>query len=492
MGVGELDQNRKAKRKRYETIGKDEMNLLEYCIFSATNRVDRKTKSLLFEDPVFCNIERRQLVRRLIVAFSAEYGRPTSRDDQVMVAMMKKSRDDGFSSQRVYFTRYELLKILGWPENGQNYERIDQALNRITGTHLIWDNAFWDNEAKSWVDRKFSIIDDVHLYDRDKYQWAQERGDQPRPQSWFKWSDVMFESFQAGYIKSIDLELVNGLNENVAKRLYRWLDKHFNNPKRKMPVEVPIAVLAGQKLGFQKAPASHLQRMLQPAIKELEAISYLAPDTTRFAGKGKDCVVRFRPVRKETKISEQTTHKPESKLQSNSLAAALESRGVSRRSALRWAEKEREQASLQLEHLEWLLQTGWKPEKGTGAWLSAAIRGAFTPPTGFQTRAERRRNQLQRENHRREVNEKKALRDSSRRKVEKTQREQVARYLRELTQEKRISLERKAVASGNRFLSDRLEQLERNGEQQMAAVYREKLISDYVRTMIEIDSPQTD
>jgi len=391
-----MTESRNTQAKPAPVIGKDEMNLLEYCIFSATDRVDRKTKSLVFEDPVFCNIEKRQLTRKLTVAFSAEYGRPTARDDQVMVAMMKKSRDEGFRSQRVSFTRYELLKILGWPENGQNYARIDQAMNRIIGTHLVWENAFWDNAQKSWADRKFSIIDDVLLYDRDKYQRTRERAGEPRPQSWFKWSDVMFESFQAGYIKSVDLQLLNSLSENVAKRLYRWLDKHFNNPKRRMPIEIPVAMLAKQKLGFQSAPASHLQRMLKPAIAELEAMSYLAPDTARFVGKGKNCVIRFRPIRKKNRISDQTTQKPEkADATKNGLCAALEERGLAQQTAQQFAARHPEQSQLQIEHLDWLLMTGWKPAKGTGAWLSAAIRGQFSPPSDFKTKEQRQQEQVQ-------------------------------------------------------------------------------------------------
>ena len=286
---------KKTARLPAEHIGKDEMNLLEYCVFSATKNVDRKTKSLLFEDEVYCNIENRKVKRKLTVAFSAQYGRPTVYDDMLLVALMKKTRDQGFENQRIYFTRYELIRMLDWPDNGQSYTRIDDALNRLIGTHLIWDNAFWDNEAKSWVDRKFSIIDDAHLFDREKYHRSRANSGESNPQSWFKWSDVMFDSFQAGYIKTIDLKKLNSLKENVGKRLYRWLDKHFKNPRRRMPIEVGLATLTNQKLGFKNAPASHLKRMLEPAISELEQKGIVAKDDSRFQGRGKKCTVRFRP-----------------------------------------------------------------------------------------------------------------------------------------------------------------------------------------------------
>ena len=96
---------KKTGRLPAEHIGKDEMNLLEYCVFSASKNVDRDTKSLLFEDEVYCNIEKRKVKRKLTVAFSAQYGRPTVSDDMLLVALMKKTRDLGFENQRVHFTR---------------------------------------------------------------------------------------------------------------------------------------------------------------------------------------------------------------------------------------------------------------------------------------------------------------------------------------------------------------------------------------------------
>lgn len=481
-----MGEKRNDIAKKSEFIGKDEMNLLEYCIFSATNRVDRKTKSLVFEDPVFCNIERRQLTRRLTIAFSAEYGRPTARDDLVLVAMMKKSRDEGFSSQRVHFTRYELLRILGWPENGQNYERIDQALNRILGTHLVWDNAFWDKAEKSWVDRKFSIIDDVHLYDRDKYDRARDRLGESRPQSWFKWSDVMFESFQAGYIKSVDLELLRNLRESVSKRLYRWLDKHFNNRKRKMPIEIPIATLAARKLGFQSAPASHLKRMLRPAIEELEALSYIAPETGRFVGSAKNCVVRFRPIGKENRIPDPSCRKSTpSQTTLGGLAGELYKRGLSRQAAITWAKQDPELSRLQLEHLDWLLATDWKPKKGEGAWLSAALKGRYQPPAAFKQNAAAKKEAELTERRTAAREKRRAIREEERMRNEREQQDRVGMYLRSLRPEERAELERNAIESGDSFSRNRLHQLERDGDELMAPAYREKLVTDYVQSLLK-------
>src|SRR5258708_2595493 len=45
----------------------------------------------------------------------------------------------------------------------------------------------------------------------------------------FRWSSVIFESFCSGYLKKLDYATVLKLG-STAKRLYRYLDKHFNPP----------------------------------------------------------------------------------------------------------------------------------------------------------------------------------------------------------------------------------------------------------------------
>ena len=148
------------------------MNLLENCIFSATPRVDHKIESLCFDN------QKGSTKQKLTVAFSSKFGRPTSTDDLILLALMKLSYDAGLTktskskdagNRRIYFTRYQIAKLLKWPDNGESNNKIWQFFDRIRGTHLDCENSFRDNRSKSWVSRKFSIIDDVYLYNRENY-----------------------------------------------------------------------------------------------------------------------------------------------------------------------------------------------------------------------------------------------------------------------------------------------------------------------------------
>ncbi len=361
-------------------IGKDEMNLLEYCIFSANDRVDRKTKSLVFEDV------RDGRPRKLTVAFSAEYGRPTVRDDQVLVALLKLTRDQGFQSATVHFTRYEVLNILGWPNTGHYYKQIEHALDRIRGTTLNWENAYWDHRAKEWATRKFSIIDDVELLDRGRFERIRHASAEKQPKSSFRWSDVMFDSFAAGYIKTLDLEIFRSIQGDVAKRLYRWLDKHFKNPKRRLPIQLPLETLAVQKLGFRQAAPSHLQRMLRPAIDELERQGIIRTEQTRFSRRNRQFQVCFQPQRS---LSAKMNDLPGRQPVELPLAHQLVERGVDHRTANRLAKEFPEESQRQLEIFDHRVSAGWKPRMSAGGYLKEAIEREFSGPPGFKTSTQR-------------------------------------------------------------------------------------------------------
>ena len=98
-----------------------------------------------------------------------KHGLPTSLDDEVLVGLIQLTkRRSNFTDARVQFSRYELIELLGWPQSGQSYRRIEEALHRWVGVVLMYENAWWDNVAKSWVDENFHVLDNVTLYDRER------------------------------------------------------------------------------------------------------------------------------------------------------------------------------------------------------------------------------------------------------------------------------------------------------------------------------------
>jgi hypothetical protein len=260
------------------TISRDEMNLAEFPLTVLSTRSNPKLKTLEFHDTI--RGKSGEVVdRHWIITGADRFGLPTASDDEVLLGLLKLTVDDGFRDRKVFFTRYELLRILRWTTEGRSYVRLQKALDRLSGVRIKATNAFYDNESKSHSTRNFGILDGYEINDG--------RSLEPKP-SFFTWSDVLFKSFQVGFIKKLDFDYYLGLQSAVSKRLYRYLDKHF---WYKSKVQINLFTLAHEKIGISRnyAYASSLKQQLDPAIEELVKRGFLAG--CEYAGKGKDTEV---------------------------------------------------------------------------------------------------------------------------------------------------------------------------------------------------------
>jgi hypothetical protein len=256
-------------------MGKDEMNLAEFPLTTLANRVPHGCKTLVFEDCIFDKGRRQPVTRRLTISASDKYGLPTALDDEVILGLVQLSKADDFASRQVQFSRYQLVHLLGWREEGKSYARLEESLKRWLGVTLYYENAWWDKCRKKWVDAHFHLLDNLILYHRAKRGERSARDDEGKPLSSFIWNEIIFRSFQAGYIRKLDLQFYHTLKSAVAKRMYRFLDKkfYFGHEKR-----YSLAQFAREHVGLSRNyDAAQLKRRLNPAIKELEETGYLKP-----------------------------------------------------------------------------------------------------------------------------------------------------------------------------------------------------------------------
>ena len=174
--TGAFDQQNEESSSSADPGWKDELNLAEFPIAALTDRIPDGQTTMVFED----RLERRDsppIVRRLTIMGTHKHGLPTSLDDEVLVGLIQLTkRRSNFTDPRVQFSRYELIELLGWPQSGQSYRRIEEALHRWVGVVLMYENAWWDNAAKSWVDEQFHVLDNVTLYDRERWRTSARSG----------------------------------------------------------------------------------------------------------------------------------------------------------------------------------------------------------------------------------------------------------------------------------------------------------------------------
>jgi hypothetical protein len=245
-------------------VAVDEMNLAELPLASISDRFLDGTKTVIFEDTVWDYKLRKRLPRRLELSGSDRYGLPTAKDDDVLLGCVQLSHLGEFASREVAFSRYELLKLLRWSDTTRNYSRLSVSLRRWKGLSVYSNRAFYDKERESWVNKDFGVIDNLYIYERE----VEERINAPAS-SWFVWNEVIYNSFQSGYLKLLDWELYCSLESPVAKRLYRFLDKRFYHNKR---VEIDLKQLAIRKIRISSEyNTAQMKRVLLPGIEELEA-----------------------------------------------------------------------------------------------------------------------------------------------------------------------------------------------------------------------------
>lgn len=255
--------------------GKDEMNFAEFPLGVISKRTEPATKTLVFEDEIIDQKSGKPMKRRVTVSGTDDVGLPTSTDDDVLLALVQVAKLQKFLSKRVYFTRYHVLRILGWPPNGQNYKRLGIALERWQGVKVKYENA-WRSDGTWAKEEYFHIIDNVQLNEESVLGAPENDPEQTAFEfatSWFQWNDVVFKSFQSSNLKSLDFAAVMALNSAISRRLYRFLDKRFYQRSR---LEFDLRTLAYEHIGFARStPINEVKRQVSDAIDELENCGFL-------------------------------------------------------------------------------------------------------------------------------------------------------------------------------------------------------------------------
>ena len=249
--------DRQASTEPASLLGRDEMNLAEFPITLLADYAPKGRR------PSISKVGNGQLT----VTGSDAYGLPTALDADVIVALiyLTKLRND-FKDVKVNFSRYELIKLLNWPDKGSSYNRLDQALNRWGGVLLVYDKCWWNNKTKRYVSAKMHILESVVITEPGKTR----DGRSHLPLSTFTWNKTFIESCQADNLRQLDLDTYFSLKSAISKRLYRFLGKRFY---RQDDWTFDLDEIAFDRVGLSRsyADADKIKEKLQPAIDELEA-----------------------------------------------------------------------------------------------------------------------------------------------------------------------------------------------------------------------------
>jgi hypothetical protein len=441
QGLFDLGSDAAEQPKQVFRLGKDEMNLAEFPITLLTDRVPRDQKVIEYQDQIYDEKTGRAITRKLTISADESHGLPTAVDDDVILALIQVTKiNNNFTSREVEFSRLELIKMLDWPDSGFSYKRLTTSLKRWLGVSLVYENAWWDRKQQGWTTKGFHIIDNFELNDSRIPGLQGELFS-----SKVIWNKALFESFQAGYLKSIDYNLYLKLQHPTAKRMYRFLSKRmYHRPDWTFD----LRDLAFEHVGLSrnyKGNAGKIKEKLQPAIEELESMGFLEPlgREDRYQKDGKDWKIRL-------------IHRlPSPSLPADDVAGAgkpshlvdeLNQRGVTRTTAAELTGKRPARAIAQkIEVFDWLMANKDKRvKKNPAGYLVKSIQDDYVAPTGFVSKADqgareeaRRAAEMQAEEELRRKNENRVR--------EMAEREAIDEYRRGLTPEQLAVLEAEAL-----------------------------------------------
>ncbi len=264
-------QPKKAHRVEVIRHGRDEMNLVEYPFASLWKNTEPGTEILHEWETTHPR------TGKIVKAFwrvtgDPQLGLPTVRDEQLYLVLMELTQEAGLTSPLVHFTRHDLIKRLGWSHCQREYDMLRDGFTRLKAVTITSQNAFWDAQARSFRITGIALIDQFDILEEQPGRKSAQQS--PLPLSIFKWNDVLFDSFQAGYLKALDLTFAQSLDSPLALRLYRYLDKKAFNARRSFEIE--LTALCERHLGMRTSPypSKHKER-LRPAHEELMARGFL-------------------------------------------------------------------------------------------------------------------------------------------------------------------------------------------------------------------------
>lgn len=285
-----MDQNVKTTRRPAEVqrlrTGRDELNLIDFPIGTMSykqpqtadgNRPDELRFSVKNYDADIGSV----VPKTLTIRTSSQHGFPTPKAEELLVGLLLLTRlHNNFSEPRVEFYPGELFRLMGWPHNGSSKRQLLVGLDRLSGVKLKYENSWGSTDGK-----KFEKV--FHTGILDSYQLTQATGNSPeRKKSWVHWSSEVFADIQSGNVKELNTEEFFSLRLPLARRLYRFLDKHLHQT----PILTMDLIALGAHLGISET--SHIGKIkerLRDAVEELEQLSgFIEPAswTDRFVREG--------------------------------------------------------------------------------------------------------------------------------------------------------------------------------------------------------------
>ena len=315
-GSAKVRPTRKSGPTEIRRLGKDELNLIEHP-FAILWQKEANDAVIFYQWDTKHPVNGRVIPASWMVSGHRDFGLPNAADERVYLVLLEVTREAGFEQQNVTFSRYDLLQRLGWGDDKRSYDMLERAFERLQGVTITAKNAFWNPKSRSFVNTGFNIIDNYHI--ESERPGRKASGQRELPVSFWRWNDVIFASFQSGYLRSLDLDFALSLKSDIALRLYRYLDKKAYAEREHFEIELFNLCIRHLGMKPNRYP-SKLKERLKPAHDELiergflQSFEYQPMKTQkavkvcyRFAPRGQDSLKALETSEQERVHREQSS-----------------------------------------------------------------------------------------------------------------------------------------------------------------------------------------
>lgn len=276
-------------------MGRDELNLVDFPIGvlkyqQPTDADGRRLEQLVFSVDSMDEEAGTIIPKQVTIRTSSKHGFPTPKEDELLIGLMQYCRrKNNFTAAKTKFQISEMLRVLGWADNGRSRRQLREGLDRLAGVQLTFENSWRSSDGKEF-EREFvtGILDGYEL------RVAKDGDSDSRELTAIQWSAEVFADIQRGNVKELNTGEYYSLKLPLSRRLYRYLDKHLDSGKL---FEMNLLRFAAHLGITEKSHIGKIRERLKKPLSELEELGtlfQLALDADRYHRLGDgDWLIRF-------------------------------------------------------------------------------------------------------------------------------------------------------------------------------------------------------
>lgn len=399
--------------------GLDEYNLAELPIFDISARGSSPKTTLTYSASLKSEPDK-------TLQLDCAAGVPTVQDAEVLFALLLIAKQNAgelvtMQHRMIYFSKTQILNLLGWNESGASYKRLCGSLDRWMKTSFLFDN--WKcHRSGSYRQAHCNIISSHSVLPSKS-----KKGQNTLPFCHVNFTEEFWQLLQGENLFEFNFHLFRTLSNGAAKQAYRLLSKRLMGRKS---VSFDLHNFACGHLGYASTKhntPSRLKKRLTLVIAELVRVGLIESleDDKRYTkiGHGK-YEIHFT---KASDVGEQIALPSDP-----DLVVRMLNFNVSRSFA--WdaysnPDIPNERIDIQIQHLEHLLRKEDHSIRNTGSWLRRAIENNHPLPEDFESRQDF---ELRMKRHR----------EAERKREERIKKREDATKARELEEEKKREAER--------------------------------------------------